>query len=168
MTGDRRRSEDGASTKNRGQRLEAILRFHPSIRYVRLMGWDGRSHAFMQREASLEPHRQTHKILVRLALAQGMASTSDRFYGKARAIIILRERLVELLFLLSRDDIMLVGADPGFPVGRARDLAEVARGMSAPDGEGKRRRGRSGSEASGPRPLRATVPPRRDGHPDAR
>ncbi|MGA2664368.1 MAG: hypothetical protein ABSF83_05435 [Nitrososphaerales archaeon] len=152
MKGDRRGPTDDDPSKNREQRLEAILRFHPSIRYVRLLGRDGRSHAFVQRGTSLEPRGQTHKILLRLALAQGMTSTSDRFYGKARAIIILREKLVELLFLLTRDDIMLVGADPDFPVERAQDLAEMARDMPSRDGARRGRGVPSRSETSSSRP----------------
>ena len=94
-----------------------MLRFDPAIRYVMLIGEDDKPLSSVSRrsdKSALEPPGQGNLVLRRFAIARGMASTSDSFYGPARFVILLREKLIEIVYL-SAANMILVGADPRFP-----------------------------------------------------
>jgi hypothetical protein len=97
--------------------LKSVLGLDPNIRYVILFGQDGKPLTKVNRpEASLhEPPEQTAAILQRFAIARGMTLGSDTFYGKAKTIIVRRDRLTELVFPIA-EQLVLVGTEPGFPL----------------------------------------------------
>ena len=111
-------------------RLEPLLDFHPAIIYIRLLAPDGTALASVVKKSksALEPPGQTSLILSRLAIAGGMTSGTENFYGKASAIIIIRERLTELLFLLTRR-MVLVGAGADYPMAKTEELAKQVKRM---------------------------------------
>ena len=94
-----------------------IFAFHPSIRFVTVVSKEGRlldavTHTGMQ---SLEPPAETAKILQRWALSKGMLSGADDYFGRVKSVIVNREKLVEMLFPLS-DQMVIISARPGFPI----------------------------------------------------
>jgi len=97
--------------------LESLLSFHPSLRYVTVVGRDGRLLEEVKRPKveSLEPPEQTDRIMERFALAKGMTSGSDAFYGKLLTIVVRREKLVELLFPFSQQ-MLIISAESDFPM----------------------------------------------------
>ena len=105
--------------------LASILSFDPSIRYVILVGGQGQPLARVDRlEASaLEPPEQTTAVLQRFAIARGMTMGSDSFYGRMLTIVVRREKLVELLFPLE-NQMVLVGAESNFPLEKTVQLEE--------------------------------------------
>ncbi len=109
------------------RRLASMLRFDPAIRYVMLIGEDDKPLSSVSRrsdKSALEPPGQGNLVLRRFAIARGMASTSDSFYGPARFVILLREKLIEIVYL-SAANMILVGADPDFPLEKVKRLAKV-------------------------------------------
>lgn len=115
--------------------LESVLGFDPSIRYVILVGQEGRPLARVDKQgaSSLEPPEQTARILERFAVARGMTTGADSFYGKMETIIVRREKLTELLFPVA-GQMVLVGAETNFPLEKTAQLGSRLAGMQSPKG----------------------------------
>jgi hypothetical protein len=106
--------------------LTSILTFDPSIRYVMLVGQQGQSLARIDKPgaSTLEPPAETAVILQRFAIARGMTMGSSSFYGEMHTIIVRREKLVELLFPLA-SQMVLVGAESSFPLEKTPQLGSL-------------------------------------------
>jgi hypothetical protein len=105
---------------------ESLLHFDPHIRCIYVVGLDGKAISSASREGlvSLEPEGEMSSILSRTAIGMGMGSTMDKYHGKFRAVVAVRERVSIILFPLF-DRTVLISADPDFPLTRTWDLAKL-------------------------------------------
>lgn len=106
--------------------LESAVSFHPSVRSVIVVDRGGKVLESVSRPGaeSMEPPEEAEKIAVRFAVARGMSDLSETFYGKMTTIIVRREKLVELLFP-HHDHVVIVSAEPAFPLERVPQLERV-------------------------------------------
>jgi hypothetical protein len=106
--------------------ISSIFGFHPSIRFVTIVSEDGTLLDSVKRAGlnPLEPPEETHKILERWAQARSMTNSSDQFFGRMKTIIVLREKLVELLFPLT-GFMIVVSAHPAFPLDKTHQLESL-------------------------------------------
>lgn len=90
---------------------------HPSIRSVTIVSKEGILLDTVKRAGvdSLEPPEETEKIARRWALARGMTSAADNFFGNMKTIIVRREKLVEMFFPLPGQNV-IISASPEFPL----------------------------------------------------
>lgn len=111
-------------------RLDEAIGFHPSIRFVVTAGKDGEILDAVKRRGvvSLEPSSEMRTITERFAIASGMAQASSSYFGQTRTIIVRSEKLVELLFPMS-DRLIIVSANPSFPLGKTADLEKFLRSL---------------------------------------
>jgi len=73
---------------------------------------------------SLEPPEETGRIVERWTIAKGLTAGTDNFFGRMKTIIVRREKLVELLFPLS-DQMVIISAHPAFPLDKIPRLERL-------------------------------------------
>ena len=113
------------------EQLRSILDFSPTLRYVLLVREDGKSEESVGRDSteSFEPEEETKMVLRRFAIGRGMTSGSEKYFGRMLTLIVRREKLVELLFPLARNHMVLVSADPTFPLELTPQLEALVRSL---------------------------------------
>ena len=81
-------------------RLDSVIGFHPSIRFVVTSGKHGNILDAVKRRkvVSLEPSDEMRSITERYAILYGLTQSSNDYFGKPSAIVVLREKLVEMIF----------------------------------------------------------------------
>ena len=106
--------------------LDPILQFDSRIRTVAIIGPIGAPVASAERPGlvSLEPSSVTAKFFKRTALAGMIGGNEDRYHGRTKLVIAMREKLTLICFMIS-DRIMIVSAGPNFPLGRVKKLGEL-------------------------------------------
>jgi len=116
--------------------IASVFSFHPSLRFVTVVSKEGNLLDAVKRAGtdSLEPPEETRRIMVRWAIAKGLTSGSDRFFGEVKTIIVRRERLVEFLFP-SSECMVIISAHPAFPLEKIPQLENLLRRMQ---GKGNR------------------------------
>lgn len=120
--GDRVEAEQGVTAA----KMEQIFQFDKTIRFVYLISSEGKADAVFGRPgvSSLEPEEETNRILVRAALTYSMTTSMNRHHGRLRAAILIKDKVVLVSFMLM-ERIMLISAEPGFPVGRVEELGRL-------------------------------------------
>lgn len=115
--------------------LDEVIGFHPSIRFVVTARKDGKILDAVKRRGvvSLEPSSEMNTVTERFAIAGGLAHASDSYFGVPQAIIIKREKMVELLFPIE-ERLVIVSATPDFPLGKTSQLEKLLKRMVATDG----------------------------------
>lgn len=73
---------------------------------------------------SLEPEEQTVRVLDQTAIAAGMGSSTNGSHGRVRVVVVVREKLSLIIFPLF-DSLVLVSADPEFPLEKTRRMARL-------------------------------------------
>ena len=111
---------------NRPLILRALLALDPRVRSVVQVGIGGEQLASVSRDGleSLEPESETTTVLNQTAIGAGMGFSMNRYHGKVRAVIVVREKLSLVVFPLF-DELILISADPDFPLERCRDMARM-------------------------------------------
>lgn len=106
--------------------LNSLLSFDPRVRCVVALGLDGKLRTSASREGleSLEPEDETTRILYQTAIGNGMGSLANRYHGRVRAVIVVRERLSLIVFPVF-EELVLISVDPEFPLEKTRELAEL-------------------------------------------
>lgn len=99
------------------EQIASVLSMNPSIRFAIIVSKEGIVLDSVGRTGvdSLEPPEETEKLVRRWVLAKGMTSGADNFFGRMKTIIVRREKLVEMFFPLSEQNVIIT-ADPGFPL----------------------------------------------------
>jgi hypothetical protein len=111
-------------------RLDEAIGFHPSIRFVVTASMNGKILDAVRRRGvvSLEPSSEMRTVTERFAIGQGLAQSTASYYGRAHAIVILTEKLVEMLFPIA-DSIVIVSATPNFPLGKITELEKFLKSL---------------------------------------
>ena len=106
--------------------LETLLAYDRNIRCVVEVGLDGQqiASACRKRLESLEPDRETMRVFEQTAVGAGMGSSLNGYHGRVRVVIVARERLSLIVFPLF-DSLILVSADPDFPLQKTRRMAKL-------------------------------------------
>ena len=106
--------------------LEPIIKFDRRIRSVHVIDSSGKPVADADRPGlqSLEPETVTTTFFQRTAIAGMMGTAEDRFHGRTKTVIAIREKVILICYMLS-GRIMLISADPAFPLGKVRTLGEL-------------------------------------------
>ena len=105
------------------EQVNEVFSFHHSLRFVTLVSKDGTLLDAVKRAGleSLEPPEETERLLSRWALAKGLTSGANDYFGELKTIIVRREKLVELLFPLS-EYMVIISAHPSFPLEKTSQL----------------------------------------------
>jgi len=111
-------------------RLDSIIGFHPSIRFVVTAGRYGTILDAIKRRGvtSLEPSSEMRTVTERYAVLYGLTQSSNDYFGKPRAIIVRRDKLVELLFPFA-DRMVIISAQPSFPLGKTGELEKMLQSL---------------------------------------
>ena len=106
--------------------LETLLGFDARVRCVVEVGLRGERVASVCRSGleSLESEEQTVRVLDQTAIAAGMGSSTNGSHGRVRVVVVVREKLSLIVFPLF-DDLVLVSADPDFPLEQTRAMARL-------------------------------------------
>lgn len=106
--------------------IASIFSFHPSVRFVVIVNKYGTVLDAVKRAGlqSLEPPEETGRIVERWTIAKGLTAGTDNFFGRMKTIIVRREKLVELLFPLS-DQMVIISAHPAFPLDKIPRLERL-------------------------------------------
>ena len=117
---------DIVKSRNAEKLLGPILQFDNRIRTVTVIGPMGEPFASVERPGltSLEPSSVTSRFFKRTALAGLMGGNEDRYHGRTKVVIAMREKLT-LVCLMVSDRIILISAEPTFPLSRVGKLGEL-------------------------------------------
>ncbi len=74
---------------------------------------------------SLEPEGEDRRLYVQLALAASMDRTWDKYYGKTRALVILKEKVIIFVYSLPNLHTLVVAAEPDLPITKMRKLRDL-------------------------------------------
>ena len=111
-------------------RLDSIIGFHPAIRFVVTAGKFGAILDAVKRRGvvSLEPSDEMRAVTERYAILYGLTQSSNDYFGGPRAIVVLGEKLIELIFPFS-DRMVIISANPAFPLGKTAELQKLISSM---------------------------------------
>jgi len=106
--------------------LETLLAFDSRIRCAVEVRFNGEQITSACRKGleSLEPEEKTGKVLDQIAIGAGMGSSMNGYHGRVRAVIVVRERVSLIVFPLF-ESLILVSADPEFPLQKTRQMARL-------------------------------------------
>ena len=106
--------------------LEPLLAFDPRIRCVVEIRFSGEVVASTRRRGleSLEPESETVRVLNQSAIGAGMGSSMNGYHGRVKVVIVVRERVSLIVFPLV-DSLILLSADPDFPLQETNQIAKV-------------------------------------------
>ena len=106
--------------------LQTLLAFDPRIRCAVEVRLDGVEIASVSRKdlEPLEPVEKTGKVLEQIAIGTGVGSSMDGYHGRVRAVIVVREKVSLIVFPLF-DSLILLSADPEFPLQKTRQMARL-------------------------------------------
>jgi len=103
-----------------------IFRLDKTLRFVGLLSPEGEAVASFLKPGltSLEPEEDTKVIFKRAAIATSMGASENKYHGRVRAAIVVRDRVILICFVLARG-LIVISADPGFPLGKVEGLGQL-------------------------------------------
>jgi hypothetical protein len=106
-----------------GMKADEIFSFERSINFVVLLTNDGKVIAEFARPGAKrpEPPADIKTMYMKLSIAIGMSSPMNKYHGRMRAAILMKERL-NILCLNLDSKIMLVMTGPEFNLAKVEDL----------------------------------------------
>lgn len=107
-------------------KAERIFSSDKSIRFVVLLTSEGRLIAEIGRPGvtSLEPASESETIYVKATIAMNMSAPMDKYFGRIRTVILIRDKVVIVCFNLSTR-IMLISASPDFRLEKVEALGRL-------------------------------------------
>ena len=107
-------------------KAERIFSSDKSIRFVVLLTSDGRPIGEIGRSGvtSLEPSNETETVYVKATIAMNMSAPMDKYFGRIRTVILIREKVTIICFNLS-SRIMLISANPDFQLDTVEQLGQL-------------------------------------------
>ena len=116
--------------------LDSLLAVDRRIRFVVLCDLEGRTKLATVRKGvvPMEPQARTKLILAQAAIGNDMARSHNGYHGPVRMVVILREKLMLILFSIF-DGFLLVTAEPDLPLEKAADLGRKLDLMGAEPSE---------------------------------
>jgi hypothetical protein len=98
----------------------------PQIRCCVVLGRDGKRLKITWREGpvTLEPDNDIDLIVQHAAICRKRDQFSSRYHGKTRSLVVTSDRLTLLVFPVA-DKLVLVTADPDFPLNRTAELGKL-------------------------------------------
>ncbi|MDA4127176.1 MAG: hypothetical protein OK452_08265 [Thaumarchaeota archaeon] len=105
--------------------LKSILSVDRRIRCVVACDLEGKMRANVLRKGveSLEPEAQTKFFVEQAAIGAGMGHSGDGYHGRIRMVIVVREKLILIVFSLF-EGVILVSADPDLPLEKTPGIGE--------------------------------------------
>jgi hypothetical protein len=103
-----------------------VFSFDKSVRSVVLLNSDGKVIAEFGRPGliPLEPKSETKTIYMKAAMALAMTTPMDKYHGRIRTAVLVKEKLTMICFnLVGR--ILLVLTDPEFQLQKAEELGRM-------------------------------------------
>jgi hypothetical protein len=107
-------------------KVSHVFDFEKSIRFVGLLTSDGKVIAEFTRPGvtALEPKSESKTIYMKAAMAIAMSTPMDKYHGRIKTAILVKEKVVLICFnLVAR--ILLVSAAPDFQVGKVEELGRM-------------------------------------------
>lgn len=100
--------------------------FAPQIRCCVVLGRDGKRLKVTWREGpvTLEPDSDIDLILQHAAMCRKRDQFTSRYHGKTRSLVVNSDRLTVMAFPVA-DKLVLVTADPDFPLNRTAELGKL-------------------------------------------
>ena len=113
------------------QHIDAIIRFHPAIRFAVLAEKNGTILDAVKRAGveAMEPRGETGPITERYAGIYELVQGSDPYFGTAHMLIFAREKLIEMV-IPTPADLVIITAHPSFPLDKAASLERLAMSIS--------------------------------------
>jgi hypothetical protein len=107
-----------------------ILEVHESVRYVYVLGLDGKEMYSRGRYGapSGETEDATPDLFVKMAIGLGMAESQNKYQGRLKSIVVNRERL-KLIIYVASDKILMISTEPEFPVDKIVQLDELVESL---------------------------------------
>jgi hypothetical protein len=107
-------------------KVERIFGFDKSIRFVILLSSEGNVIASFNKPGvtSLEPEKESNGLFMRAALTYSVSTQMDKYHGRLRAAILVRDKVTLICFMLV-ERIMMVSADPEFSMGKLDELGQL-------------------------------------------
>lgn len=107
------------------ERAGHILEFDGAIRSAVLLTSDGKPVVKVERPGvlPLEPSDETDTVYAKAGIAIGMGTPMNKYYGRLRTIILIREKMVMICFNLTAR-MMLITTGPEFPISRVEELGQ--------------------------------------------
>ena len=96
------------------------------IRCIVVLGFDGKKLAADSREGfeSLEPEEETTRITEQTLIGMGMSAGANKYHGRVKAVLIVREKLSVIIFPLF-EKLIMISVDPDFPLEKATAIAQL-------------------------------------------
>ncbi len=103
-----------------------IFSFDKSIRSVVILTSDGKAISNFGRPGvtPLEPQSESETVYVKATIAISMSAPMDKYFGRVRTVILIREKVTIVCFNLS-GRIMLISANPDFQLQRVEELGQL-------------------------------------------
>jgi hypothetical protein len=107
------------------ERAGHILEFDGAIRSAVLLTSDGKPLIKVERPgvAPLEPGDEIDTVYAKASIAIGMGAPMNKYYGRLRTIILIREKMTMICFSLTAR-IMLIVTGPDFQISRVEELGQ--------------------------------------------
>ncbi len=107
--------------------FEKIFRFDKKIRYCGVIDEKGGLVVGSMRNGlqSLEPESEDKKLFGQIAVAVGMDRRSDKYFGKTRCIVILKEKVAFFIYTLSNLKNIVLVVESSMSVTKMRKLGEL-------------------------------------------
>lgn len=107
-------------------KAERIFSFDKSIRFVVLLTSDGKAIGEIGRPGvtSLEPASESKTIYVKAIIAMNMSAPMNRYFGRIKTVILIREKVTIVCFNLS-SRIMLISTNPDFQLNKVEELGRL-------------------------------------------
>jgi hypothetical protein len=107
--------------------FDRIFRLDRRVRYCGLIDVTGKLIAGRMREnvSSLEPESEDPHLFLHIALAVSMDKSWDKYFGRTKTIVILKERVSLYIFSLADSRAVIVATEPDLPMSKRLKLGEV-------------------------------------------
>ncbi len=107
-------------------KVNDIFSFDRALRYVVFLALDGKPTASFGRPGvtSLEPESETETVYVKATIALNMSAPMDKYFGRIRTVILVREKVTIICFNLSAR-ILLISTDPSFELQKIEKLGHL-------------------------------------------
>ncbi len=107
------------------ERADHILEFDGSIRSAVLLTSEGKPVIKVERPGipPLEPGDEVDTVYAKASIAIGMSSPMNKYYGRLRTIILMRDKMIMICFNLPAR-MMLITTGPDFQINRVEELGQ--------------------------------------------
>ncbi len=104
-----------------------IFKFDKRIRYCGAIDqkWNLIAGTLRKGIESLEPELEDSKLFLNIALLVSMDRSWDRYFGRTKVLVIVKEKVTIFIYSLSSLRAILLAVEPDFPITKLNKLGEI-------------------------------------------